>query len=350
MHRLLVRLAVGLALSLATAFAAEPAKEKSPADTAADAFFKLRDAKDAKPAPDRMQQVLKAGMAFIIENPTHSRTGAVITSLATFGTTMNDKSQAALRDYWRAQVSYEVTNRRMGAEDDVRAALAALDAAVLASEVREKPGRENLGRLREKIDTLAGLPGGDRFLSTREQEYLDILKVTNPTAAEAHATKLSTHKDKRVAGMARDALNLMEMGKQPLDLKFTALDGRAVDTTAFRKKAVAVFFWSAANANSVKDLEALKELQSTYRTALEIVLVSYDAESDRAKVEQVVKDKKLKWPVHFDGKGKENETWSKLNVRSVPVLMLIAPDGMLVNANLRVNRLEAEIKKMFKLK
>lgn len=352
MKRSLAFAIVGLAmLSAGPLFSqSKDAKEKSPGDVAADAFFKLRDNKEAKPTPERIQQVLKTGLGFITEFPAHGRTGAVISSLATFGATLNDKSQAALRDYWRAQVGYQVINLRMGASDELRAALAALDAANAAAEAREKFNRENLAKLREKIDALAGLPGGDRFLSAQEKEYLELLKATNPDAAEAHAKKLADHKDKRVAGMARDELNLMEARKQPVDIKFTALDGRAVDLAGFRKKAVVLYFWSVANENSVKDLDLIREVQGAHRNVLEVVTVNYDAAADRAKVEQLVKDKKIKWPVHFDGRGKENETWARLNVRNVPTLVLIYPDGMLANASLRANRLEAEIKKMFKLK
>lgn len=350
MNHWFARLLAGLCLSLSLVSAAEPAKEKSPADLAADAYFKLRDNKEAKPTADRLQQVLKAGLDFIGEYPTHARTNGIINSLATFGNTMGEKSQAALREHWLAQVSYEIANRRVGSSDELRAALAALDAAAVGAETKEKLTRENLTRLRDKIDALAGLPGGNRFLVDREREYLDLLRLSSPATAEAFALKLSEHKDKKVAAMARDELNLMELRKQPIDLKFTALDGRVIDLATYRKKSLAIFFWSTANANSAKDLEQLRSTQATYSKVLEVITVSYDAEADRAKLEQFIKDKKVKWPVYFDGKGKEGETWAKLNVRNVPTLVLVYPDGTLANANLRLNRLEPEVKKIAKIK
>lgn len=341
-----------LAVFLAGPLFAQPkeAKASSPGDLAADQFLKLRNNREAKATPERLQQVMKAGMDFIVAYPAHSRTNGIITSLAGFGSTMPDKSQAALRSWWTAQLNYEVVNRRPGASDDLRAALAALEAANAGVETREQFSREKLTRFREKIDALAGMPGGARFLPAQEKEFLEILKITNPAAAEAHARRLAGHADRRVAAMAKDELNLMEVRAQPYALQFTALDGRAVDVTTLRRRAVALYFWSVGNEDSLKELETLKGLQGTYRAQLEIVTINLDAEADRARVLQAVKDRRIRWPVHFDGRGRDNEAWMKLNVRTAPALVLFDPAGMLVHASLRVNRLEAEIKRMFRIK
>ncbi|MBI5768541.1 MAG: TlpA family protein disulfide reductase [Verrucomicrobia bacterium] len=160
---------------------------------------------------------------------------------------------------------------------------------------------------------------------------------------------MTQHADKGVAGWAQSDLNLVEVRKAPYALKFTALDGKEVDFEKLRGKAVALVFFSAAHEGSVKNLVALKEAASLYKRELAVVAVSFDKAENRPKLEETLKAQKIAFPVHFDGREAKNDWSPKLNVTSVPRIAFFDQKGILLNNNLAANRVEPEVKRLFKI-
>lgn len=336
------------------------APAKSPADLAYDEFNKALRAQGAKDQAF-FQKFIQAGMTCLAQHPTYGRTGEIINTLAFFGYAIDGK-QAALRTSYLSLLKLEITNLRYkdGVSDNTKAALAGLDAAVADFEVRGAFNRDNLTALREKIDALAEVPGGMRFLADRERSYVTVLCLGASLArAEEHLKKLLEHPDKGVAGMARTELNLLEARKQPYALAFTAFDGKPVDLAQLRGKVVALYFWSSTNKGSVGNFETLKQVYADHRKkGLEIVTVSFDKTEDREKLAAAIKENRIAWPVHFDGKGAKNEFAPKLNVSGVPALLLFDQKGILqapvqgtnLSANIPLNRLDAEVRRLLGIK
>ncbi len=325
--------------------------EKTPADLAAEAFYKIYNDKEAKISQERFKQVIDAGFAYLIAYPTHSRANGAVKDLSTFAKSITDKKLAAYRSAYIAQLKFEVTNLRYkeGVSDDAKAMLVAVEAAAIDFETRDAITKENMLNLREKIDLLAETPGGGRFIKDREQSYCEILAVANPNAHETHLKKLLTHKEKGVVDMARYELNFVEVKKVPYDLKFTAMDGKAVDLASLRGKVVAIVIWSGTSDNTVKMIDAMKQVQSFYKKNMEIIGVSFDKEADREKVAKFIKDNKISWPVHFDGKEAKNEWAGKLNVTKAPAVVMLDKKGMFVRHNQQTGnqqQLEDEVKRL----
>jgi peroxiredoxin len=308
---------------------------KTPADLALDAFNKVRGEAGPKDQA-RFAKVIAAGMAYLTEFPTHGSAAGAINNLAFYASSF-DKKQPALKTAYVSLLKFEVTNAKYkdGVTDNAKAALAAVDAAAADFEVREVFNAANLSALREKIDALAEIPGGGRFLAERERSYLNVMTYAGGAAnAEKHATKLLEHKEKAVKDMGREELNLLEVKKAPYDLKFTALDGKPVDFAQLRGKVVALYFWSSTNKASTDRFDSqqnsLKQIYSDYRKkGFEVVTVSYDKEEDREKLTKFIKDNKIPWPVYFDGKQAKNSFSPKLNVYSVPRLYVFDQKGIL---------------------
>ena len=82
----------------------------------------------------------------------------------------------------------------------------------------------------------------------------------------------------------------------------------------------------------------------------EIVAVSYDAASDREKLKKWVADKKVAWPVYFDGKAAEGEFAPKLGVRKAPAAVLFDQKGMLFATNVPPDRFEPAVRQMLGIK
>jgi cytochrome oxidase Cu insertion factor (SCO1/SenC/PrrC family) len=325
--------------------------EKSPADLASDAFYKVYNDKEAKLTQEQFKKVIDAGFAYLSQYPTHGKAPGAVTDLGHWAKSITDKKLAAYRGAYVAQLKYEVVNQRYkeGLTDDAKAAFAAVEAAAVEFEAGDATSRDNVNALREKIDALAAMPGSARFLRAREENYAKLLLFTNSSAGEAHLKKLLTHADKGVQDMARTELNIIEVKKVPYDLKFTTWDGKPVDLATLRGKVVALVVWSGTSDNTVKMIDAMKQVHSFYKKNFEVIGVSFDKEADREKVAKFIKDNKISWPVHYDGKEAKNEWASKLNVTKAPAVVLLDKKGMFVRNNQATNnqeQLEKEIKRL----
>ncbi len=345
--RVLFACAAVLLLLLPTAAPAQE-KAKAPVDVAWEAFAKLRDDKDAPVTAERLAAMLEAGLQLVAAHPTHWRAASTITALATHGGKLRDKKQAPLREYWTAQVRYQVVNRRTARDqtDEQRAAWAALDAALAGFEARQAPGRESLEAFREKLDRLAEQPRADLFLAAQERDHLVLLfDLGREAEAEAHAKKLAGHKDRKVADMARDELAYLAARRQPLALAAPALDGAAFDLASLRGRPVLLVFWSHKTPKFDEQLNTLKELSVRARD-LAVVMVCGDKEADRAAVEEFVRKQRVRWPVLFDGDGLVGEPAARLNVRAMPAAFLLDGEGRLASRSIRVGDVEWELRKL----
>ena len=330
-----------LALSCASHLQAQAPAAKAPAakapagdpvaDAAYDAFLKLRNQSGVAWDAKRFDELLKAGLPPLAKYPKHRRAGEVIGKLTDIAQGFNDKTTFPQRDVWFSKVKMAVLNvPEDGLTDDSRAALAALQAANACAEARLSRDKDTVETAREKVDSLATMPGGMRFLADQEMNFVEVLKVHNPPAAEKQVKKLMEHADKGIAGRAGDELRIMEIRKAPFELKFTNVDGKAFDAATLRgKKALYIFFWSADHEGSVKSFEALKEIYFEHRERIEIVAVNLDSAENRAKVDQVLKDTRVKWPQMIEGMGGKSETAARVNVRSPNNAVLVDQRGWL---------------------
>lgn len=344
----------------AQAPAAKPAPAKSPADLAVDAFNKVRNAPASKTQAG-FTELIATGMAYVTAHPTHGQINTVVNQLGSFALGI-DAKQPALRASYVSLLSLEVTNARYkeGVTDPVKAALAAIDAAVADYEMRANPNRETLATLREKIDALTEAPGSNRFLADRERSYAHLMIMVNQTAkAEEQLQKLAKHADKGISDMAKAELNTINVKKAPFELKFTGIDGKETDLAQMRGKVVALYIWSSTNKQSLDQVERLKLIHSDYRKkGFEVVTVSYDKAEDREKVMKAIKDARINFPVHFDGTGNKVAFAGKLGAWSAPRLMLFDQKGILqtpainnrLEANIPLNQLEGQVKRLLNIK
>ncbi len=322
---------------------------KSPADLLADEFYKVRNQQGAKQDQAQFAKVIAAGIAFLQQFPTSGRAADVVRDMGNYASDkLRDKAVAPMRGVYVSQLQYEALNARYkeGLSEEAKAAIAALTASAADAEARDMMSKQNLETLREKIDALAQVPGSARFLAGREKSYFEILAFNNPARGEDHLKSLLTHTQKPVADMARQELDLFNIKKEPYALKFTALDGKEVDLAQLRGKVVGLYFWSTTSGSSTRNFETLKQVAADNKNRFALVTVSYDKPEDREKLEKYVKENRIAWPVHFDGKGNKAEFASKLAVGSAPRLVLFDQDGMMLSNNLPVNQLDPAIKKL----
>jgi thiol-disulfide isomerase/thioredoxin len=133
------------------------------------------------------------------------------------------------------------------------------------------------------------------------------------------------------------------LGK-PLDIKFTAIDGRAVDLSTLKGKVVLVDFWATWCGPCVAELPNVKAAyEKLHDKGFEIVGISFD--QDKAKLESFVKEKQMAWPQFFDGQGWKNQFGQKFGINSIPAMWLVNKKGNLIDMEGR-DGLEAKIEKL----
>jgi thiol-disulfide isomerase/thioredoxin len=136
----------------------------------------------------------------------------------------------------------------------------------------------------------------------------------------------------RAAGLLK---RLEALGK-PLELSFTAVDGREVKLSAYKGKVVLIDFWATWCGPCVVELpNVLKTYEELHPKGFEIVGISFDAEKDA--LVKFVKEKNMPWPQYFDGKGWGNKFGQEFGITAIPTMWLVDKNGVLVDMNARAN-------------
>jgi thiol-disulfide isomerase/thioredoxin len=152
----------------------------------------------------------------------------------------------------------------------------------------------------------------------------------------------STDLAKKAAGAKR---RLESVGK-PMSLQGKLVDGRSFDLSAYRGKIVLVHYWATWCEPCKQDMTLIATVLNRYPKEFAPIGVNLDAEIGSAKT--YINSKKLAWPQLYDEGGLESRIANEMGILSLPTMLLIDRNGKVINRNIHVSEIEAELKKLTK--
>lgn len=174
-----------------------------------------------------------------------------------------------------------------------------------------------------------------------EREWRSLEQSVNASVRKAVHTGL---------GRVADYRRFLDLTSRPLDITFTAADGRVVDLKALRGKVVLIDFWATWCEPCKAEIPNMVAVYNKYHDrGFEIVGISLDKEDAMQTLLNYTAANGMPWPQHFDGKFWKNEFARKFAISAIPAMFLLDREGRLVSTNARGEKLETEVKRLLGL-
>lgn len=161
--------------------------------------------------------------------------------------------------------------------------------------------------------------------------------------------KLADNPNELISEVAHGNTAMALARVEPIDMKFTAIDGREVDLAKLRGKVVLIEFRGVTWCGACRDEEPSKKAAyAKYRErGFEIITITYEnKESSRGFVQNYIKERGLIWPHYFDGLGARNPYIQRFGITAVPKYFLLNQEGLLVSTDVRKGKLKQELEKL----
>ncbi len=293
-------------------------------------------------------QVIDKALEFFEKYPDERRVSGILFNVASFGDWIKGPEADRIRAEWRAHLrgTLEDTLKNHPWPDNVWAGLNWV-AAKNDLAISTAAGRPDLAAFQARIAVVAARAPAAPHRTFMEQEYVRLLEQHDPAALEAYLTVLSKSDLKDLAALGRGQLAIQKLRTTPMELKFTAVDGREVDLAALRGKVVLIDCWATWCVPCIKELPYVKAALAKWGDkGFTVVGISFDRLPDRAKLVKFIEDEKLVWPHSFNEKGGRNPFGELYDIRSIPATFLLGKDGRLVTTETHGDKLEAALKRL----
>lgn len=180
--------------------------------------------------------------------------------------------------------------------------------------------------------------------------YLEFIRSRYPKILGGEAANYANSPNQQIRTVAEGMLQCSEMLENPIEMAFTAIDGREVDFKKLRGKVVLIDFWATTCTPCIAEMPNVSAVYTKFRgKGFEVIGISLDREQDRPALLAFIKAHQMSWPQHFDGAGWKNSFARQYAIVAIPMTFLIDQEGHLVSTGLRGPKLAEEVKRLLKI-
>ena len=192
----------------------------------------------------------------------------------------------------------------------------------------------------------------DRYpKSAHGAEALRMLAINSEMAGDTEAAVqwyrqvLEEYPESPAVAIAKGAVvRLTSKGRQ-IRLQGNAIRGGKVDLSDYRDKVVVIQYWTSSSDICKADHAVLGDLYKKYGGARGLEIIGVNLDFVRSDLLSYLKANRLPWKQLHEPGGFDSRLASEMGVVTVPLMLMVGPDGLVISDNIQAAEIEAELKK-----
>jgi TolA-binding protein/peroxiredoxin len=146
---------------------------------------------------------------------------------------------------------------------------------------------------------------------------------------------------------ARGALYRLNSVGQNIQLRGKTITGQQEDLAKYKGKYVLIHYWATWSEPCKVDIAQLKELHARYAKS-GLVLMGVSLDNSAADLQDYLAKNRLPWPQLWEAGGQDSRLANEMGILPLPTMILVDDKGKVVNRNIHITEVDAELKSRLK--